>query len=238
MKRSSQPRVAVELSKPLTHQLNMYALAAGAAGVGLLALARPAEAKIIYTPAHTPIIESINIDLNHDGVFDFLISSYADCGGGYCWAKVRAFGPQGNGVAARTHYGVRLASALKKGNVINRKLNFTNLATMLSYGEGMSGGGYWGYWYDVTNRYLGLQFQIKGKTHYGWARFSIKDHGLIIDGILTGYAYETIPNKPIIAGKTKGPHVTTVSPASLGHLAAGASAIRAWRVKQAAETTH
>jgi len=29
---------------------------------------------------------------------------------------------------------------------------------------------------------------------------------------LTGYAYETIPNKAIIAGKTKGLHVVTVQP--------------------------
>jgi hypothetical protein len=31
------------------HQLNMYALAASVAGVGVLALAQPAEAKILYT---------------------------------------------------------------------------------------------------------------------------------------------------------------------------------------------
>jgi len=29
--------------------------------------------------------------------------------------------------------------------------------------------------------------------------------GARIRATLTGYAYETIPNKPIIAGKTKGP---------------------------------
>ena len=36
----------------------------------------------------------------------------------------------------------------------------------------------------------------------------------------TGYAYETIPNKPIITGKTKGPDVITLDPATRGHLAA------------------
>jgi len=46
---------------------------------------------------------------------------------------------------------------------------------------------------------------------------------------MSGYAYETIPNKPITAGKTEGPDVITVQPATLGHLAAGASAIPAWR---------
>jgi hypothetical protein len=46
-----------------------------------------------------------------------------------------------------------------------------------------------------------------------------------INAILTGYAYETIPNEPIIAGKTKGSDVITVQPGtmsdSLGGLALG-----------------
>jgi len=50
-----------------------------------------------------------------------------------------------------------------------------------------------------------------------------------IEATMSGYAYETIPNKPITAGKTEGPDVITVQPATLGHLAAGASAIPAWR---------
>ena len=40
---------------------------------------------------------------------------------------------------------------------------------------------------------------------------------------LTGYAYETVANKPIITGKTKGPDVITmqpdIRPGSLGGLA-------------------
>jgi hypothetical protein len=44
-----------------------------------------------------------------------------------------------------------------------------------------------------------------------------------IAATLTGYAYETIPNKPIITGETKGPDVITLDPATLGHLAVGAS---------------
>jgi hypothetical protein len=39
---------------------------------------------------------------------------------------------------------------------------------------------------------------------------------------------DPIPNKPIFAGRTKGSDVITL-PASLGHLARGASAIPAWR---------
>ncbi len=82
-----------------------------------------------------------------------------------------------------------------------------------------------GDWNNVKDRYLGLKFKIqgKGKIHYGWARLNVRDHGHYITATLTGYAYETIPNKPIIAGKTKGPDVITLEPGSLGALAAGAA---------------
>jgi hypothetical protein len=79
------------------------------------------------------------------------------------------------------------------------------------------------------DRYLGLGFQITGKTHYGWARLNVKVSKTAISATLTGYAYETIPNKPIIAGKTHGKDVIALEPASLGALAAGAPGLHTWR---------
>ena len=79
----------------------------------------------------------------------------------------------------------------------------------------------------VKRRYLGVRFKISGQTHYGWARLNVRftiEHEVPI-GRLTGYAYETIPNKPIITGKTKGLDVI-VEPATPGHLAQGASGRR------------
>jgi hypothetical protein len=78
---------------------------------------------------------------------------------------------------------------------------------------------------------LGFRFVINKGWHYGWARLSVKlDKSGNIEGALTGYAYESVPLKPIIAGRTKGPDVITVQPATLGHLARGAAAIPPWRV--------
>src|ERR1700746_2412482 len=73
MKRSSGPSKTADLSKSIHQQLNMYALTAGAAGVGMLALVQPTEAKIIYTAAHLNITpnHTIALDLNHDGIKDF-----------------------------------------------------------------------------------------------------------------------------------------------------------------------
>ena len=67
MKRSPRSRKTISLSDSVHQQLNSYALAAGAAGVGVLALGQSAEAKIIYTPAHHVIGErtSYQLDLNH-----------------------------------------------------------------------------------------------------------------------------------------------------------------------------
>jgi hypothetical protein len=59
---------------------------------------------------------------------------------------------------------------------------------------------------------------------------------------LTGYAYETVPNKAIITGKTRGPaevgpDATTAvtspaKPATLGVLATGAPGLSVWRRKE------
>ena len=71
MKRSPVARKAAKLSDSLHHQLNMYAVAAGAAGV--LALTPSAGAKIVFTPAHRNFQFNKNffLDMNHDGSDDF-----------------------------------------------------------------------------------------------------------------------------------------------------------------------
>lgn len=60
-------RKAKPLPESLRRQLTLYALAAGAAGVGATALAQPAEAQIVYTPADEVIERKgeMLIDLNH-----------------------------------------------------------------------------------------------------------------------------------------------------------------------------
>ena len=90
----------------------------------------------------------------------------------------------------------------------------------------------------MLHRYLGLKFVIKGQIHYGWARLHVHWHPPQISATLTGYAYEAIPNKAIIAGATKGPddaepaaslNPPTPVPATLGALAMGAPGLSIWR---------
>jgi hypothetical protein len=212
-----------QLSISMRRRLNSYAMAANAAGVGMLALLQPAEAKIIYTPTSVTIgsAGTYLLDLNHDGKTDFQIANYYLCNSEICTGKLNAYPATGNG--AEGMKGVRsvlFAYALPRGSRIGPKVPFS--------GQFMAGGGSigLGQWIDVSNRYLGLKFAMNGEVHYGWARLSVTvtEQKFRITAILTGYAYETVPDKPIIAGKTKGPDVITVQPGTLGHLARGASA--------------
>jgi hypothetical protein len=216
----------------LEHRLSGYALAASAAGVGLLALAQPAEAKIVYTPTHHVIAHggSFNLDLNHDGIIDFKLRNtfWSNTSTGYSRLFVKP--AAGNGADGRK--GLHsFAFALQAGTKVGPGDDFPG-TQMLSFGAGPGGIYYSGYWLNVNNRYLGLKFKIKGQNHFGWARLSVHvdQHPYQIAATITGYAYETIPNKAIITGKTKGPDVIT-EPASLGALAAGAKGLHTWRQK-------
>jgi hypothetical protein len=100
-------------------------------------------------------------------------------------------------------------------------------------------GSYSGRW-PLTTDYLGLKFVIKGKTHFGWVRVQVDARSRGFVATITGYAYETVPNRPIVTGKTKGPNMIGADqpaslrarptrPATLGLLAIGSSGITIWR---------
>jgi hypothetical protein len=233
-------RAPSKLSDSVSNHLHMYALAAGAAGVGMLALTLPAEAKIVYTPARVSISQNSNIplDLNHDRISDFSFSNFY---AGWTNSGVGALllkGAQGNGFWASTNS----AAALPAGVSIGPKGPFRGYGAMANMFQTFGSFQSWGPWVGVKRRYLGLKFSIKGKTHFGWARLNMSNGHGGFSGTITGYAYETIPNKPIITGKTKGPDeigsvvptdpvtvsALTPEPVSLGLLAMGAPGLAIW----------
>jgi hypothetical protein len=221
-------RVPSQLSESLHKRLNAYALVASAAGVGMLALAQPAEARIVYTPSHHVIApgHTYHLDLVGRGVTDFnLINSalrWCDGLSAYCFGLEQTAPRKNSAMGYYSGDHGTWDSALTAGRRIGPHLNFHpafgDLASGFVFSLGGDGTRSYGQWVNVKNRYLGLRFVIKGKTHYGWARMSVEIKGTNLVATLTGYAYETIPNKPIIAGKTKGSEET----GTLGALARGA----------------
>jgi hypothetical protein len=239
----TRDRKTVDLSEAVHQQLNAYALAATAAGVSLLA--QPSEGKIIYTPAHEVIgrNSSYQLALDHK-TGDFNISNMNCTQGSTCnsdtFAELRVGAASwpwlGNGVEG-TSGNSYFAAALKSGARISGARRFIGGAWMVLQCRGFctfshSRSRTVGPWRNVINRYLGLKFKINGKFHYGWARVSVKvlKGQFKITATLTGYAYETIPGKSIIAGQTKGPddeaaasvRIDSPEPATLGMLAIGA----------------
>jgi len=252
--RSSRTCKTSSFSDVVQHQLNTYALVASAAGVGALALSQPAEAKIVYTPANIsiPVSTHFPLDLNKDGVNDlsfFWVMSFASYAEVSCLqtnAVVGYSALQTNSSFRRIRHRLpgNAAFALRRGANIGPKLGFQGEQITLWKSVADSGQAtYLGQWRDVQNGYLGVKFSIQGTTHYGWVRLTVK----IVPGqpdssqvVITGYAYETIPDTPIVAGNRKGqdsagqPAATplkpdTANPATLGALAAGAAGLSSWR---------
>lgn len=249
MKRFSRLAGETFIPCPSFHsRLKCYALQAGAAGVGLLALTQPSEATIVYTPAHHVIRNggSYRLDLNNDGITDltFQTKYFRTCGtSGFCVTSEKlAAEMAGDNQVVHNVFG---AVAMKPGMRIGPKDSFDGGAESM-VGVGNSTSDAKGSWVNVNSRYLGVKFKINGETHYGWARLSVRvEIPLRIIATLTGYAYETVPNKSIIAGKTKGydesdgqPEAILsapgAKPATLGLLAMGAPALPIWRREQLA----
>ena len=212
-------------------QLSAYALAAAAAGVSALALARASEAKIIYTPTHRVIEDgdSCKLDFTGHGATDLTIQNEYNYWGLH--SQELAAKQVGSSQVVHNYFG---AVAMSGGQQIGPKCAFSGgLEVMAELAGGSNTSGIFGSWINVNRRYLGTKFYIKGKVHYGWARLNVQVQlPLTITATLTGYAYETIPNKAIIAGKTKGPDVVTVEPASLGRLAQGSAGLAPGRRKE------
>ncbi len=251
MKAPLLPRKTANLSESVHQQLSMYALAASAAGVGALCFAKPAEARIVYTPAHVAIKANgglFYIDLNHDGTPDFAFSNTW-----YVGEKtdrvLKIVEPSANEIwmtNSKACNTLSVAAALPKGKRIGPKADFKHN----NFGAVMAAAtptGSCGVWLGQSNlqAYLGLKFTIKGKIHFGWARVKVDTQlqQRPFLATLTGYAYETIPGKAIIAGATKGPDDAeptaalsshTPEPATLGALALGAPGLSIWRRKESA----
>jgi hypothetical protein len=96
-----------------------------------------------------------------------------------------------------------------------------------------------GPWKNSVNRFLGLKFLINGEIHYGWARLTVlaDKNRELVSAKLTGYAYETVANRPIVAGQTSGTvEGASVTPTPIEHpqvqlglLALGSGGLDAWR---------
>jgi hypothetical protein len=221
----SKPAVTrrpAKLPASLERRLNSYAIAAGAAGVALLACATPsAEAAPVCKTVSVPLFRSATYPLNPAGQsiapFNIGQSTSLSFGSGYSSSFInwnRAFFAP-NSLAAQVALDSKgLPADLASGAQIGPGANLgkgNSYGLMFTYGKGPgpnSGAGtiskHQGNFNFQQKNLFGFQFAQAGKIHYGWARLqaSIQEYqGYKRTRItLLGYGYESIPNTAIAAG--------------------------------------
>jgi hypothetical protein len=214
------------LNPALSKQILGYAAMAAA---GATAAATPANAEVVYTPAHQTFQFRYKLDLNNDGITDFKLSSSYLSGFGRVAVTPIIFGNRVVGTPQSCDLGrsAEGAAALRSGAVIGQGAPFLKhekcLASLDSFAS-------YGPWLQGETRYLGLAFEVNGTNHFGWAR--IRRNSFFCEGCVAAildYAYETIPGKPIIAGDEGKASNAPASGASLGALAAGARSLNVRR---------
>jgi hypothetical protein len=183
--------------------------------MSLLAFTSTAAAEVVYTPAHVTLVGngSIKIDLNHDAVTDFVLQSAfkaAYCGtvgGGYT-GTTRISPMTGDGVVV-SH--LNFAALLASGVSVDSSSIFYNARSRVAQLKACNSTT------KFADGYLGLEFQINGQTHYGWAQVAISVHSGFRPGMLTtlvDFAYETVPGRAITTGQIPGTLGETGAPSA------------------------
>jgi hypothetical protein len=224
----------VELDGTLSRRLTAYVASAvcrspdilAAAVVGAAAVAgQPAAADIIInnTPITIPYPPStstfgggrIIVPWSFDGGNKFSFSNVAGFGKYntqfHEFLKLRAL--SGNGF---------LAGPLAKGVLIGPGESFKGSSALANLAYGTSGH-YQGLWSDKSG-YLGFEFTDSKGLHFGWAYLTVT---CCFSGVLSEFAYDTVPGQSIEAGQTNSPE-----PGTLGLLALGSLGLAFWRRKK------
>ncbi|SRR5579871_459758 len=227
----AQNRKPFPLTTSVEKNLASYALAAGSAGVALLACVQPAAAEIVATKTDLTVNYGtpVQIDINNDGQMDFTMSKLsflAAPSGGCTTSGARMLGkhrqgkpPLGCGFFSNgfqivpveaanevwqsgTDNGHKCAADVRRGQVVGPAKPFAAGPMLLTGYYGSSEGIPMCLWTQPHHPYLGVKFTDKqGQVHYGWVRVLVQQN---YSPVIQEYAYETIPNRPIPAGITNG----------------------------------
>jgi len=187
-------KTTLKKSSKLTKRLAQYgALSVAIAGVS------ETNGQIMYTDLNPDFAggngTNYALDMDNDTVADFgIIGATAPAVGFYGVLPSNSF--------VGSNPGYIYPFALDSGDVISSAQTIwyggtSNVGTLnyVSCYNGIGGSN----WCGVTDKYLGLRFQIAGNTHYGWARLDVSASGDSF--ILKDYAYNSVADEAINAGQ-------------------------------------
>ena len=150
------------------------------------------------TIGYGPVTISNVLDLNGDGIADFILTS--DISGAWLTAPSGNFLITGPGGLVPVSPGSIISS---NGSSLDPIYQWSG-GTATIGGQAVFDGEYFyaGNFSD-TNAFIGLQFQINNQTHYGW--MEIYNYPDVASGQVLAWAYESSPHTPIEAGAVPEP---------------------------------
>lgn len=154
--------------------------------------------EVIYTDiADTGPNWTYNLDIDGGGTNDFYLRHWLSSYG--LFGVLDVLPENGNAIIGRytsidifpfalnNSYAISAGNTYWQSNYQYQNLNFLSCNPASN-----------SYWCGVTNKFLGLRFDIGGNTHYGWARLDVNASGST--WLLKDYAYDDTPGASIIAG--------------------------------------
>ncbi|HRF76159.1 MAG TPA: T9SS type A sorting domain-containing protein [Chitinophagales bacterium] len=184
-------------------KISAYSTMAGA----FLTLANESQAAVIYNNIDDHTYTAIGwygLDADDNGYPDFLMQAVSAEGGNWTFASAigalssSGYGNDANmvvGYLGDVHY---YGSALNAGELIGPLSPFADNTYNRAWLASVYSGSTYGQFGNTGDRFMGFKFDIDGSLHYGWARLNITLNPVTVT--VKGYAYDDIPNNPIIAG--------------------------------------
>jgi hypothetical protein len=174
----------------------------------------PDSTFVFYTRHPGSVYKNYNLDLNNDGNNDYTLTASAsstNTNPSYNGRRIIASPLNGNAVKDTLVNSDTVSIPLQFNALIDINLslnqswqtsgwNILKDTTWYSWpGSGVSGSGLWN---NLSDYYLGLRLLQSGQTYYGWVRLRVDVSGGPDSLIIQDYAYNSIPNQPILAGQT------------------------------------
>ena len=185
-------------SSALSEKIKGYSILASA----ILGSGLASDAQVVYTNVEPDFYsdyfpDSYNIDLNNDGITDFVINGNFDAESSGSYSLSVTIDPASGNSAGSfpMDYGNLIDSNLADLNSATKQLAFLSMYSNSTDSHVINLGGNW---LNQSEKFMGLHFMFNGESHYGWVRLSV---GYYADFyIVHDYAYEAIPDSSIIAG--------------------------------------
>ena len=185
-----------------------------------------ANAQIVYTDVNPDILlncsgnnvcsEEYSLDLNDDGISDFILATNKlsnSCG--RCTANgILVIGPVYSAEISATAQSwiADTVGGYALNTLIDSSLGWTNDSHILAKASRdcvpCVRGNYFvdvpprGPWSNIFGKYLALKTQVGTDFYYGWIKLGVGINISFVTITIMEYAYNSLPNQPILAGQT------------------------------------